>query len=64
MQSIISYTNKNKISKNNKYNNNKNKFKIIDNKDIDKFVNLVNIDNALNNKFKKNNKININKFNI
>ena len=64
MQSIISYINKNKISKNNKYNNNKNKFKIIDNKDIDKFVNLVNIDNALNNKFKKNNKININKFNI
>ena len=57
MQSIIGYIN-NKINKNNKYNYNKNKFnkinknnkynhenifKIIDDKDIDKFVNLINI---------------------
>ena len=51
MQSIISYVNnKNKIGKNNKYNNNKNKFKIIDNnKLIYKFVNLVNINKDFKN---------------
>ena len=42
MQSIIGYINKNKISKNNKYNH-ENIFKIIDNKDIDKLLNLINI---------------------
>ena len=42
MQSIIVYINKNKISKNNKYNH-ENVFKIIHIKLKDKFVNLFNI---------------------
>ena len=61
MQSIIVYTNKNKISKNNKYNH-ENIFKIINNNIFKvKFVNLFNINNVLN---IKNNMNNINKFNI